>query len=240
MAIAEVEIMEFYVSLYQLIAVLEELKLGLHQLAGWAFRLSPRDAQSNRELLNQCLQMTREPEIRIVGKVNYDKVLLRRTVFLFKALEVSHRRLLLLAGGVEAGLGESPIGAVSIYQHLGQASRHFGVLLEILTEKGVVPVTLTVKPGMKVRDLHLIRERKERFRKTILSLLEKIREHYDYDQELIEKVIVIRKDLLGMGRVLKSRASAKSFLSYTPFWINPTGVFNEFHPLRGKAFFAFI
>ena len=200
--------MEFYVSPYQLTFVLDGLQHGLQQMAGRAFRISPRNAKANHDIFNQCVQRTQELENMIVVKIDCDKKLLKRTALLFKALEITHQRLILLSCGVEAGFGEEKISVSSIEQLLGQASRHFRLLGETLSERAGMPINLTLPVWIEteVRSLPTLKKKEEILRKEILQILEKVLEYYEHDRTLTDKVLLIRRDILDSNRVLKHTA----------------------------------
>ena len=104
--------MEFYISLYQITAALEQLNRGFQHLAGRAFRISPRSAQATHELFNRCGQEAQTLE-KLLNKGDYNKITLKRTALLFQALEATHRRLVLLSGAAEPGSPEDiPADAV--------------------------------------------------------------------------------------------------------------------------------
>lgn len=194
--------MEFYVSLYQLTEDLGRLKRGFQQMAGRSFRISPRGAQANHDVFNQCAEDAQVLEILVNTKADFSKTTLNRTALLFQALEATHRRLVLLTGAAEPGVVEEiPAGAV--WRLLGLARRHFRILWETLSERAGAPVALTLPAGPEIRNLTMILHREETLRRETHQIIEKILVSFDQDQDLVKKLLLIRNDLVEARGILK-------------------------------------
>ncbi len=112
---------------------------------------------------------------------------------------------MLLAGAAEPATSED-ISSEEVWPLLGIARRHFRILSEILSSRAGVPLTLTLPVGPDIRSLHLILRREEILRKETLQLIGKIQACLDQDQALMEKLSLIRKDLLDSKSLLKNTA----------------------------------
>ncbi len=196
--------MEFYISLYQITAALEQLNRGFQHLAGRAFRISPRSAQATHELFNRCGQEAQTLE-KLLNKGDYNKITLKRTALLFQALEATHRRLVLLSGAAEPGSPED-IPADAVWHLLGLARRHFRILWEILSARAGAPLALNLPTGPDIRSLPMILRQEETLRKETFQIIGKVLASLDQDQELVEKLLLIRKDLFDSRGILKYTA----------------------------------
>lgn len=188
--------MNFYFSLYQLIETVERLGRDVQHLAGRALRISPRDARANRELLDQCDTKVVEVKNLLNNKTHISKITLRKAALLFQVLETSYKRVLHLAGATSF-IGHDDEGSVkAVWQLLSQSERHYRTLASTLYELTGIPVALNVTAGeAPAQDLAGILKKEAALQQEALKLLDKAIEVFGEEQELVEKLGLIRKEL---------------------------------------------
>jgi hypothetical protein len=203
--------MSFYFSLYQIIEGVERLIHDFNHLASRALRISPRDARTNRELLEQC--ETKMVEVRniLTHKSHISKVTLRKASLLFEILEVNYRRVLHLAAAT-AFVGEDDGRAVKgVWQLLATAQRHYRTLLENLDGLTGIPASVALKaePAAVLQEdsFAAVLHRETEYQLEALKILDKAVEVFGEEEWLSDKLAAMRKELIDNKRVLKQLAA---------------------------------
>ena len=210
--------MNFYFSLYQLIETVERLERDVEYLAGRALRISPRDARANRELLEQCDMKMREVKNLLNNKTHISKITLSQTALLFQILEVSYRRMMHLSAAT-ANFGQDDANSVKVvWQLLAQAQSHYQTLGKTLFDLTGIPVTLSLTGAVEVasHDLALVSQKESAYQQETLKHLEKAIEVFGEEQELADKLAVIRKELLESKKRMKHIAPRRAEKVETP------------------------
>ena len=200
--------MNFYFSLFQLIETVERLQHDVEHLAGRALRISPRDARANRELLDQCDVKMRDVKNLLNNKTHISKITLRKAALLFQILEISYRRMTHLSAAT-ANFGQDDENSVkTVWQLMAQAQGHYQTLVKTLYELTGIPVALNLTGAVEVasHDLPLVLQKEVAYQQEILKHLEKAIEVFGEEQELADKLALIRKDLLESKKRMKQLA----------------------------------
>jgi hypothetical protein len=197
--------MNFYFSLFQLIETVEYLSQNVQHLASRALRISPRDARANRELLEQCESKLNEVKVLLNNKTHISKITLRKAAILFQILQVSYKRVLILASATSNVGHDDEESIKAVWQMLSLAQRHYQTLVKTLFDLTGIPVTLTLDGAVDNagHDFSAIVQGESALQQESLKLLEKAIEVFGEEQELAEKLTVIRKDLLEMKKRMK-------------------------------------
>jgi len=214
--------MNFYFSLFQLIETVERLHQDIQHLAGRALRISPRDARANRELLEQCESKVREVKGWLNNKTHISKITLRKAAILFQIMEVSHRRVVQLAGAT-ANVGQDDEDSIkAVWQLLSMAQKHYQTLVKTLFDLTGIPVTLNLSGAVEEapHELSGIIQKEASHQQESLKLLERAIEVFGEEQELAEQLTQIRRDLLESKKRMKhlgpGQAAEKPELAKTP------------------------
>ena len=194
--------MSFYFSLYQIIEGVERLIHDIQHLTSRAHRISPRDARSNRELLEQCETKLSEVRNILTNKSHISKVTLRKASFLFQILEVNYRRVIHLAGAPSLPGAES---LKDILPLLGVARKHYLTILENLDGLTGIPVSVALKAddGPPPSDLSSLIRREAEYQAEALKLLDKAVEVLGEEEGLSDKLALMRKELIDLKRPMK-------------------------------------
>lgn len=215
--------MNFYFSLFQLIETVERLQHDVEHLAGRALRISPRDARANRELLDQCDVKMREVKNLLNNKTHISKITLRKAALLFQILEVSYRRMTHLAAAT-ANFGQDDENSVKVvWQLMAQAQTHYQVLVKTLYDLTGIPVSLNLTGAVEVasHDLNVVLQKEAAYQQETLKHLEKAIEVFGEEQELADKLAVIRKELLDSKKRMKHIAPRRTEKVEAPAAVAP-------------------
>lgn len=197
--------MNFYFSLFQLIETVERLQHDVEHLASRALRISPRDARANRELLDQCDGKMREVKNLLNNKTHISKITLRKAAILFQILDISYRRMMHLSTAT-ANFGQDDENSVKvIWQLLSLSQAHYQTLVKTLFELTGIPVTLNLSGANEVasHDLPVVLQKESAYQQETLKHLEKAIEVFGEEQELADKLAVMRKELLEAKKRMK-------------------------------------
>jgi hypothetical protein len=196
--------MNFYFSLFQLIETVERLQHDVEHLASRALRISPRDARANRELLDQCDVKMRDVKNLLNNKTHISKITLRKASILFQILNISYRRMMHLSAAT-ANFGQDDEESVKVVWGLLSLSQaHYQTLVKTLFDLTGIPVTLNLS-GAEVasHDLPVVLQKESAYQLETLKHLEKAIEVFGEEQELADKLAIIRKELLEAKKRMK-------------------------------------
>jgi hypothetical protein len=199
--------MNFYFSLFQLIETVERLQHDVEHLASRALRISPRDARANRELLDQCDVKMRDVKNLLNNKTHISKITLRKASILFQILNISYRRMMHLSAAT-ANFGQDDEESVKVvWGLLSLAQAHYQTLVKTLFDLTGIPVTLNLS-GAEVasHDLPVVLQKESAYQLETLKHLEKAIEVFGEEQELADKLVIIRKELLEAKKRMKHAA----------------------------------
>ncbi len=191
--------MNFYLMFYQLLENVERIEAGAGYLAAHANRISPRDGQANRELLEECGKKLREVKKLMGVKSHVSKVHLRRTATIFQALDLAHRRVLNLSG-VSNPSGDD---GDDFWEIFSRSRQDYALLADLLSARMGFPILAPVHPLEPIESLAAIAQRERRLRDELIRSIEKGIEIFDEERELTEKLIVVRKSLLESKKYTK-------------------------------------
>jgi len=96
----------------------------------------------------------------------------------------------------------------TIWQLMAQAQNHYQTLVKTLFDLTGIPVSLNLTGSVEVasHDLNLVLQKETAYQQETLKHLEKAIEVFGEEQELADKLAVIRKDLLESKKRLKHLA----------------------------------
>jgi hypothetical protein len=195
--------MSFYFSLYQIIEGVERLLKEVQHLSARALRISPRDARTNRELLETCETKLTEVRKILTSKSHISKVTLRKASFLFQILEVNYRRMVHLAASTST-VDESDDKAVKgVWQLLNLAQKHYRMTLDNVDGLTGIPasVALQGETGPPVSGFSAVIRKELDYQVETSKLLDKA--VLGEEESLADKLGEMRKDLIESRRVLK-------------------------------------
>jgi hypothetical protein len=200
--------MNFYFSLFQLIETVEKLEHDVQHLASRALRISPRDARANRELLDQCDLKVREVKTLLNNKTHISKITLRKAAILFQILELSYKRVMHLAAATSKVEQDDEDSARTLWQLLSMAQSHYQSLVKTLFDLTGIPVTLHLNGADETtaQSFAAILQKESSYQQETLKHLEKAIEVFGEEQELAEKLALVRKDLLDNKKRMKHLA----------------------------------
>ncbi len=206
--------MNFYFSLFQLIETVESLGRNVQHLASRALRISPRDARANRELLEQCEMKINEVKVLLNNKTHISKITLRKAALLFQVLDLFYRRLLVLSSATATVGQEDEVSIKLLWQLLASAQKHYQVIVKTLYDLTGIPVTLTVTGHLTeptdAASFQGLLQKEVSLQQESLKQLEKAIEVFGEEQELADRLSLIRKDLLEMKKRFKQYAAPVS------------------------------
>lgn len=198
--------MSFYFSLYQIIEGVERLVKDVQHLASRALRISPRDARTNRELLETCETKLTEVRNILTQKSHISKVTLRKAALLFQLLDVQYRRVVHLAAATDAVGPEEEEAIRHVWRMLNLAQRHYRLLLQNVDGLTGIPASMALGGGAEVSasGFAAVVSRESDYQAEALKLLDKAVEVLDEEEGLTDKLAVMRKELIEEKRVLRS------------------------------------
>jgi hypothetical protein len=197
--------MNFYFSLFQLIETVERLQHDVEHLASRALRISPRDARANRELLDQCDVKMRDVKNLLNNKTHISKITLRKAALLFQILDISYRRMMHLATAT-GNFGQEDEESVKVlWPMLSLSQNHYQTLVRTLFDLTGIPVTMNLSGANEVasHDLPVVLQKESAYQAETLKHLEKAIEVFGEEQELADKLAIIRKELLEAKKRMK-------------------------------------
>jgi len=196
--------MNFYFTFHQLSGTAERLEAGVKNLAANALRTSPREGQANRDLLELCGDMAQGVKELLNSKVRISRVQLRRAALLFQVLEMSHRRVLRLAGA--GAMEENPDPA--LWELFHQARRDYQALRALVSERVGAPLFVELPDEEKDLGLPAALRQDSAVQDELVKLIEKGIEVFDEERELTDHLAEIRRGLMeerkGVKRLLAS------------------------------------
>lgn len=193
--------MNFYISISQLIQAAEGLEKNLSLLAERAFRVCPRDARANRDLLGQCAEQVGAARETLGKKVLLSKTALRHAAMLSQIFGLCFRRMVLLGSTVAGIEKEDGEYAQTVLYLFSGAHRHFVLFQETLAKLTCVPLALEFQPPADQTESAMgVFQREESYRREMLGLLEKALELFNEERELYDSFQSIRQDLLEAKR----------------------------------------
>jgi hypothetical protein len=197
--------MNFYFSLFQLIETVEGLQHDVEHLASRALRISPRDARANRELLDQCDAKMREVKNLLNNKTHISKITLRKAAILFQILDISYRRMMHLTAATANFTSDDDASVKVIWGFLSQAQAQYQMLVKTLFDLTGIPVTLNLSGANEVasHDLPVVLQKETTYQLETLKHLEKAIEVFGEEQELADKLVIMRKELLEAKKRMK-------------------------------------
>ncbi len=199
--------MNFYVSIFQLIQTVENLERDFGHLAGRAFRISPRDSHANRGILEQCSAKVGEVRALMGRNAHLSKTSLRHVSLLSQIFQLCFRRMVHLAAAVPGPGQEEGNYAKAVRYLLSSAARHYGIMERRLSGLAGISLTLDLyePPEKKAEGADLF-QREESYLRETLKLLERAVEAFDEERELLESLILIRREIVEIRRKFKSFA----------------------------------
>jgi hypothetical protein len=199
--------MNFYFLFYQLMETAGRMEKGAWYLAAHSLRLSPKDGQANRVLLEESGKKFGDIRKLMFSKSHISKVQLRRTAVIFQILEIAHQRVLNLAGISFPGEGKS---IEAIWWFLRQAQRDYQTIRSALSERMGSTVLVALPDTDVERKVSVILQKESELREEMIKQLERGIEIFDEERELTDQLALIRKNLIESRRHMKQLVTARA------------------------------
>jgi len=173
-------------------------------LAERSFRISPRDARANREILEQCAAKVEDMRNLLEENAHLSKVALRHSSLLLQIFHISFLRMLHLASASQNFEEEEPDTAKSLQAFFPMALRHFNRLKQLLSDLAGIPLVLEVQSQEdEARTALEVFQKEESYQQSSIGLLDKAVEYFDEDPELQGLLVTIRQDLVESRKKIR-------------------------------------
>lgn len=183
------------------------LEEGAGYLVAHSLRLSPKDGQANRGLLEESGKRFGDIRKLMFSKSHISKVQLRRTAVIFQILEIAHQRVLNLAGISFPGEGKS---IEAIWWFLHEAQRDYQTIRAALSERMGSTVLVKLPDTGKEREVGVILQKESALREEMIKQIERGIEVFDEERELTDKLALIRKNLIESRKHMKQFMTARA------------------------------
>lgn len=209
--------MNFYFMFYQLLETVERMEAEARCLATHSLRISPRDGQTNRGLLEECGKKLKEIQRLMYSKSHISKVQLRRTSVLFEAVQVAQRRVLALAAALAS---RNEAAGDALWELLRRGQRDYEGLRSALSDRMAVPVLISLPKPEPGGNFVNVLENEHDLQKELVRLIERGIEIFDEERALTNQLNLVRKNLLETKRYVKRllikhmEESARPFLEH--------------------------
>lgn len=215
--------MNYNFSFYQINKNTEALEQEFRFLAAHALRMIPRDARTNRDILEQCSARIEEARNILSRKASIDKIAVRQTHFLFEAVQLTYRRVINLAAAANHIGWEDNEQVKQVWEMLRAAQAQYRILTECLNSMTGLPVSLTLnEPLDSVAKPGDIYEKELALQSESLKLLEKAVETCSEEQDLVDKLAFVRKQLIQSKRQIKKQVTSQTAAAAEPA-LTPVG-----------------